>query len=372
MLVPQDDLIGHQQPTSFAHTATSDPAWMERLWYTCHPVPRGDVMLMVGLGYYPNRNTMDGFVSLFVEGRQYNFQASRRLGRNPLEIRIGPLRIDVLEGMRKHRLRLDQNESGLMLDITFEASFDPHEEEHRQVRRNNRLGEDLTRYQQAGRYSGWIEGAGKRFMLDKELWWGQRDHSWGVRSPLHTDESNPPVRPFPPMLFLWCVAQFPSRAIHIFMMDKGPGNFIYLTAQEISTSGGEPDPGRRILTVQHEFRFQDDKLPGQTVRSFRLILTFQDGSRETLEATATGARIFLKGGLYGGLDGWSQGDDKGKLFSQHSVWDLADTEIRRKLRTLSDNVMVFRLGDETGYGIAEPWVTDGYPIYKEAQGRLSP
>ncbi len=60
MLTPQDDLIGHQLSTSFAHVATSDPAWMERLWYTGHPAPAGDMIFDIGLGYYPNRDVIDG------------------------------------------------------------------------------------------------------------------------------------------------------------------------------------------------------------------------------------------------------------------------------------------------------------------------
>jgi hypothetical protein len=40
MLTPQDDLIGHQLPTTFDQIDNSDPAWMERLWYTGHPAPR--------------------------------------------------------------------------------------------------------------------------------------------------------------------------------------------------------------------------------------------------------------------------------------------------------------------------------------------
>ena len=44
MLTPQDDLIGHQLPTTFDQIDNSDPAWMERLWYTGHPTPSGDLI----------------------------------------------------------------------------------------------------------------------------------------------------------------------------------------------------------------------------------------------------------------------------------------------------------------------------------------
>ena len=50
MLTAQDDFIGHQLPTTFDHVGTSDPAWMERMWYTGHPVPAGDIIFDIGLG----------------------------------------------------------------------------------------------------------------------------------------------------------------------------------------------------------------------------------------------------------------------------------------------------------------------------------
>jgi hypothetical protein len=118
MLTAQDDLIGHQLPTTFDHVGTSDPAWMERLWYTGHP-HAGNVIFDIGLGYHPNRNVMDGFAGVTVGWTQYNFRASRRLRPNPLVTTVGPLKIEVLEGLRRHRLQLAPNESALAFDLEF-------------------------------------------------------------------------------------------------------------------------------------------------------------------------------------------------------------------------------------------------------------
>src|SRR5271156_4886200 len=61
MLTKQDDFIGRQLPTTFDHVMSSDPSWMERLWYTDHPKPAGYFIFDIGLGWHPNRNVMDGF-----------------------------------------------------------------------------------------------------------------------------------------------------------------------------------------------------------------------------------------------------------------------------------------------------------------------
>ena len=87
MLTKQDDFIGHQLPTTFDHVMSSDPSWMERLWYTGHPKPAGDFIFDVGLGWHPNRNVMDGFAGVAFAGKQYNFRASRRLRPDPLDDR---------------------------------------------------------------------------------------------------------------------------------------------------------------------------------------------------------------------------------------------------------------------------------------------
>ena len=162
MLTKQDDFIGHQLPTTFDHVMSSDPAWMERLWYTGHPVPGGDFIFDIGLGWHPNRNVMDGFAGVMVEGKQYNFRASRRLRPNPLETTIGPLEIEILEGLRRHRLALKPNDSGLAFELEFVATMNPHEEGEHFRRRNGRVTEHMARAQQLGAYRGWIEVAGER------------------------------------------------------------------------------------------------------------------------------------------------------------------------------------------------------------------
>ncbi|HVA39477.1 MAG TPA: hypothetical protein VNF49_02340 [Candidatus Binataceae bacterium] len=128
MLTAQDDFIGHQLPTTFDHVGTSDPAWMERMWYTGHPVPAGDIIFDIGLGYYPNKNVMDAFAGVTIDNVQHNIRMSRRLRPDPLLTRVGPLQIQVLEGLRRHRIVLAENDSGMSFDIEFHATLNPHEE----------------------------------------------------------------------------------------------------------------------------------------------------------------------------------------------------------------------------------------------------
>jgi len=364
MLTPQDDLIGHQLPTTFDQIANSDPAWMERLWYTGHPVPGSDLIFDIGLGYHPNRNVMDAFAGVAAPGRQWNFRASRRLRPDPLTTTVGPLSISVIEGLRRHRLVLGENDSGIRFEIEFHATMNAHEEKAHQRRRDGRITEDMARAQQLGRYTGWLEFDGRRVELDS--WLGQRDHSWGVRAEMRTDETHPPLTFYPPFFYCWTTAQFANRGLHVFFKERAPGEKIYLSGEEVFTLGSKVSSRNALVDVQHEAVWHDDP-HGQAMASMQLQLRFADGSERPVSVRVLPTRYFLKGGLYGGLAGWFHGDDRGRLYLEHEVWDLADPATRKTVRTLADQVIEVTDGDEVGYGIIEYGVGKGYAAYESVQ-----
>lgn len=366
MLTPQDDLIGHQTPTTFDHVDSSDPAWMERLWYSGHPVPEGDVIFDLGIGYHPNRAVMDGYAGVTIGTTQYNLRLSRRLRPDPLRTRIGPFEIAVIEGLRRHRLTLDENESGLRFDLEYQARFNPHEEEPHFRRRQGRVTENLMRMQQCGRFSGWLEVDGRRFEIQPQRCLGQRDHSWGIRAELRTDETRPPMTFYPPLFWTWASVQFEDYGLQWYFNERAPGDLIYLSGEQTLPLGAKPRKGLQVKTIAHAVTWADDPL-GQTLESGEFTLGFGDGTRRTLQVRALPGRYFLKGGLYGGYNGWAQGDDKGVLFIEHDRWDLRDAATRRASRTASDHVIEVRDGDRLGYGVIEYGVSKGYPGYESVQ-----
>lgn len=366
MLTAQDDLIGHQLPTTFDQIDNSDPAWMERLWYTGHPIDSLDIIFDIGLGYHPNRNVMDAFAGVAIAGRQWNFRVSRQLRPDPLTTTVGPLAITVLEGLKRHRLQLGPNESGIEFDIEFLASMNAHEEKAHLRRRDGRVTENMARAQQLGRYAGWIQFNGQRHDIRPETWWGQRDHSWGVRSEMRTDESSPPLTYYPPFLYAWTTVQFQNRGLHVFFKERAPGDKIYLSGEETVALGGKASSRHQLADVTHDMVWHDDPL-GQSLQSATFQLRFADGSQRDIHIRTLPVKYFLKGGLYGGLNGWFHGDFKGKLYSESEQWDLKDANTRRLVRTLADQIIEVRDGDEVGYGIMEYGVGKGYDLYPSIQ-----
>ncbi|MEQ1806083.1 MAG: hypothetical protein ABL900_11980, partial [Burkholderiaceae bacterium] len=334
------------------------------LWYTGHPVPGGEVIFDIGLGYHPNRNVMDAFAGVAVPGRQWNFRASRRLRPDPLNTAVGPLTIRVIEGLRRHSLSLGENESGIRLEIEFHATMNAHEEKAHQRRRDGRVTENMARAQQLGRYTGWLEYAGQR--VDVDSWLGQRDHSWGIRAEMRTDETTPPLTFYPPFFYCWTTAQFKNRGLHIFFKERAPGDKIYLSGEEVFPSGTKASGRSQLADVRHAAQWHVDP-HGQSMASATFQLRFADGTERPISIRVLPTRYYLKGGLYGGLGGWFHGDDRGKLFLAHDEWNLLDAATRQRVRTLADQVIEVRDGDDLGYGIIEYGVGKGYPMYEGVQ-----
>ncbi|MGX1098199.1 hypothetical protein [Amorphus sp. MBR-141] len=364
MLSPQDDFIGHQLPTTFNHVATSDDRWTERYWYSGMPIATGDVLLDMGLGFYPNKNVMDAFAGLTVDNVQHTYRASRRLGRTPLDTSVGAVRFEIVEGLKRHRVTLAENPSGLTFDLEFLASFPGTQEGQSFRRRHGRVEEDLTRMAQFGRWQGWISLGERRWEIDPEAWWAQRDHSWGVRSVHQTDiDSHLPVQRHSNFFWFWLTYQFEDFGLALFLKERSPDKQMYFSGIEIGRDGKE----RHVERVEHDMEWRDDPL-GQTWKGGKLRLHYEDGATRELTVEGLPGRFYLKAGGYGGFEGWNHGDDKGDLFQTAYRWDLTDPDTRSRARTLGDHATRVTTDDgQVGFGMSEYGVAAGYPKYQAVQ-----
>jgi hypothetical protein len=366
MLSAQDDLIGHQTPTPFAQAGNGDPRYTERYWYTAHPIDGSDMIIDMGMGYYPNRGVMDAFAGITVGRVQYSFRASRQLGDQPLQTAVGPISFQVLEGMKRHRLCVADNESGFSCDIEFEASFPAAREKQNYRERHGVVEEDLLRMAQFGRFRGWFVINGQRHVVEPSRWWGQRDHSWGLRTQLRTDSAHPPMSPLKNFFWTWSMLQFENLGLSVFFREREPGKPGYLSGSEFVRAADGQVHKREVTAVAHDVQWLDDPL-GQTIAFALLRFDFDHGPPRDVKLEGLKPRFFLKAGLYGGLNGWQHGDDRGAYASAHEVWNLDDAATRRTACTLSDQVMRATSDGMVGYGISEYGVADGYPLYLAPQ-----
>jgi hypothetical protein len=197
MLTKADDFPIHQTPEPIAYSGT-DRNFYDRYFFNGYN-PDGSVFFAAAFGVYPHLNIADAHVSVIVDGVEHCIHASRILDMERWDLEVGPIRIEVLEPLKRLKVTLAPTE-GLAAELVFEGRAFPIEEPRFIHRVGPRTFMDYTRLTQNGRYSGWLEVDGKRHALAPGAV-GTRDRSWGVRSIGEPDAQ--PVVPAGPRSFFW-------------------------------------------------------------------------------------------------------------------------------------------------------------------------
>jgi hypothetical protein len=171
-----DDFPVHQAAAPIDRPVTSDRHFNDGYWFAFYTE---GMYAFCGLRIHPNNNVMDGYAGMVVGGEQRNIRFARAYRPNTNEFAVGPLRIEILEPLKRQRLTLGPNPIGIEWQVEVEAYGLWPESHHLQYRHGVILN-DLLRYTGVTRPSGWVEVDGRRSAVDG--WYGSRDHSWGIRS----------------------------------------------------------------------------------------------------------------------------------------------------------------------------------------------
>ena len=87
-------------------------------------------------------------------GRQHCFYGSRLAPLERTEMQVGPFRLEVVEPLRRARVVLDDNDTGLACDLTFTARTAPIQEARQVLWDGTRRVMDATRFAQFGSWTG--------------------------------------------------------------------------------------------------------------------------------------------------------------------------------------------------------------------------
>jgi hypothetical protein len=209
MLTKADDFPVHQLPEPIA-TSGTDRNFYDRYFFNGYTMD-GGIFFAAALGVYPHLNVMDASFSVIDNGVQHNLRASRLLRSERMDTKVGPISIEVVEPLKKLRLRVDDNAHGIKADLLFDARANAVEEPRFTYRQGPRTVMDYTRLTQNGAYQGFIEVKGKRIDIRPDKVTGTRDRSWGVR-PIGLADPQPVAPPRPPQFYwLWAPLNFPDR-----------------------------------------------------------------------------------------------------------------------------------------------------------------
>jgi hypothetical protein len=364
MLTPPDEHFNHQVAFPHALVGSSDPSWRERYWVSFQDITTGETVLSLGLGQYPNQDVQEAFICLAHRGLQHNLRLSRRLSPDRHLMAVGPFAAEVVEPYRRLRFVLDDNPSEVGFEIDWLGSFDPLLEERHFETAGPRVTHDLVRYVQVGRAEGRLSIGHEELTLTPATWWGERDHSWGVR-PLPRSVGAPPSERPDWRFLLFLPVQFDDFGLHLYLFEDGAGQVTHLSCGLMDATGAGRD---RALRVEHDLRWEQGA-PTPTLLGGTVDVTFLGGRRITLDLMARAGRAHLRGGGYGGIDGWYQGHWKGENDLVNDVWDLSDaSQLGRWGAFSSDHALEVRCDGQTGYGIAEYMVLAGHERYGAVRG----
>lgn len=242
-LAAADEHLLHQTPWPARHASSSDVRFFDRYWLTCAS-PTGEAGLIAGVAFYKNTGSCDGYTAIQAGDRQHNVRFARALDDDVDRMGVGDLEVRVLDPFERIALTLHPGSSPLAAELEWRSVTAPHLEAHHFDAPAGRVLQDMTRYDQIGRWTGWIDhGAGRIAVRD---WWGARDHSWGLRPGVggfersHGDPSMQaqlPTAPRRAMLHLVLFAEVDGRFLALQYREDGTGARLALDGELIEPTG---------------------------------------------------------------------------------------------------------------------------------------
>lgn len=355
-----DDYPIHQTSEYVRHPATSDRNFYDRYYFNLHP-SSDEYFAIFGLGVYPNLGVVDGFVAVTSGGVQRIMRASRPL-TDRADISVGPMRIEIIEPLRKLRVVVESNEADVALDVIWNASIPAFEEPRQYLRSQGTVVFDTQRFAQTGRWEGDLAVGGSEFDVNPTHCGGSRDRSWGIR-PVGEPQPDGIRQDISVMGGMWnyMPIDFGDHTIIYMCHEEANGNRHLQEAVRIWS-----DPSRPVDWLGRP-DWRHDMIQGTRLLSSSII-TCPDAADGPIEITATPILTnFISLGTGYGMDadwrhGMWQGDDEVVQAIRYEV-----DEIRALAQYgVVDSVGRFRyhdpvLGEQIGHGLYEHGFFGAFP-----------
>ena len=338
-----DEFMVHNYPHPVRVMWTPDSQAYERIWFTCQDRV-GDVLMVCGMGIYPNLGTAEAFAIVNVRGAHTTVRAHRRLTDNRMDMRVGPISFEVIEPFRQWRMTLDDTEYGISFDVSW---FDTKRPIFRALGAGYIMGGRpmgaIAGYDGFGRQEGWIEAHGERFELSRAAYLGTRDHHWGTR-----DGVGGPG--------MYRDSQHPHSGEWVEFADYGlwGDHLLYNLGDDRPRSGS-------LRRRKHRLRFEPDT---HLLLSGEVDLMYHHGEVKTMTFERLGNQIaFLRCGMYGGPNGGTPDGDiwhgmyVGDNVVSGETYDVNDPAVRSRICGQDQHHARFECEGEVTYGIIEPYDT---------------
>ena len=337
-----DEYMVHNNPLPIRAMWTSDPRAFERMWFGMFD-KTGDLMIIMGIGFYPNLNTADAYAIVNYRGQHTTVRGQRMLGTNRMDLSVGPLKFEVVKPFEQWRLSLAENDYGISFEIDwFDGNKRPEFADRGDVSINLATYRPGSGYESFGQQQGWVKINGETHQLTRGEFQGSRDHHWGVRD----NVGGPSFYPGPI-----------SRHIHT-------GEFVEfkdfaLFSKSIFYNQGDPRRTSDVREAHRKVRFDPVT---KLLLGGEADVTFTSGEHKKYTFERVGNQIgFLRCGMYGGFGGNSgtpeediwHGRFSGDLTITGETYDANDPDVQVKIAGFDDCVARFECEGEVTYGFTE-------------------
>lgn len=348
-LSPADDYLIHQTPDPIRVMWSSDPRAYDRYWTVFHD-DAGTLIVATGGSVYPNLDLAEAYAIVCFKGDHRSVRCWRRLGHDRMNMHMGPIQPDVLEGMRLWRYVLADNEWGVSYDVQFRDTT-------RQVYREpagsysaswppGRRPDVTTGFEGFGVVSGWVQVGDQRIDLNEATCRGTRDRHWGVGRSVGGLSVEIPGAP---KTFGYSGNNFVAFNDWTLWQDR---IFYYF---------GDPRPAfGRVMETKRRLRFEPDT---RVFVEGVIDYTLAGGEVRQLHYERIGNQTaYMRCGMYGGTPdkNIAQGQYVGDFVVEGDRNDVNDPADRIKLRGLDEHQCRVTCGDETVVGVYQPIDPDAY------------
>jgi hypothetical protein len=103
------------------------------------------------------------------------------------------------------------------------------------MKRGDEIIWDQSQMIQSGWFDGWYSAGGER--REVRQWWGQRDHSWGIRDHVRCP------------MWMWLALQLPDGMLGVWHWELADGSRVFTDGCFAPADGGEPVP---VVAFGHE------------------------------------------------------------------------------------------------------------------------
>lgn len=239
-LTPADEYFYHQIPEPLPNVAVHHDHWRESLFFVMHERSEPRDVVILTLAHFPKREEVDSLQMGRIGGEPIFARHARHYDGDPHTMKVGPVDIDIAEPFKTIHLRVDPAAAPAGLELTFAARTAAHALRRGTMRARDELIWDQSHMIQSGTFNGWYEYKGERHEVRD--WWGQRDHSWGIRNHQRCP------------LWMWLAVQLEDGMFSVWNWEYANGARVYTDGCFAPADGSEPIP---VVEFRHELHWTD-------------------------------------------------------------------------------------------------------------------